>query len=260
VAETAAAWRVVAASVAGTSHLAGGLPCQDAHGWRIEPGDVLLVACADGAGSAARSDEGARLAVDAALAALAAVLGAAGVPADEAGWGRLLHSAFYAARGTVAACSAAHGEALRAFATTLSVAVASADWLAVGHNGDGFVVATDRAGALELLAAPARGDYANEVAFLTGPDGLDHVTIVARPAGDVTGLALSTDGLLRLALELPAATPHAAFFTPLFGFARGGDDGLDEGALDAELAEWLASPAVGGRTDDDKTLVLAVRR
>lgn len=76
-----AAWRILGASLAGSSHLAAGLPCQDAHGWRELPGGVWLAAVADGAGSAPRSDEGAALAVDAALEALAAAADRGALPA-----------------------------------------------------------------------------------------------------------------------------------------------------------------------------------
>ena len=68
----------------------------------------------------------------------------------------------------------------------------------------------------------------------------------------VAGVALLTDGLQSLALKLPAATPHAPFFRPLFQFAS---DPLKSG----EIAGWMASPKVAARTDDDLTLLLAVR-
>ena len=64
------AWRVVAASAAGSAHLARGLPCQDAWAWRCLPTGPLLAAVADGAGSAARAELGAALAVEAVMDAL----------------------------------------------------------------------------------------------------------------------------------------------------------------------------------------------
>lgn len=255
--DTPGSWLVAAASVAGTSHLATGLPCQDAHAWRLRPDGTLLAACADGAGSAPRSGEGARLAVDAALAALDAGL-TDRMPDTPAAWEQVLAAVFAAARGALVALAQAEAVDLRAFATTLSLVAVNETWLVVGHNGDGFVV-VEQAGDLRLLAAPLRGEFANEVLFLTAPDSLDQVAMLAESAADVTGLVLSTDGLLRLALALPAATPHAPFIEPLLGFLReaGGADG--GAAASAHLAGWLASTAVNARTDDDKTLVLALR-
>jgi serine/threonine protein phosphatase PrpC len=60
-------WRVVGASVVGTAHEKTGQPCQDAHGWRILPDNVLIAAVADGAGSAALGEIGAQVAVRAVL-------------------------------------------------------------------------------------------------------------------------------------------------------------------------------------------------
>ncbi|HEY3342098.1 MAG TPA: protein phosphatase 2C domain-containing protein, partial [Anaerolineae bacterium] len=56
-------WRVVGASVMGTSHQEMGTPCQDAHAYRVASTGELIVAIADGAGSASRSAEGAALVV-----------------------------------------------------------------------------------------------------------------------------------------------------------------------------------------------------
>lgn len=86
-------WRVIGASVQGTSHQKKDVSCQDAHGYRVLPGGVVLVAVADGAGSADRSDEGAQCAVDRATASLETGL-AEGLPQGEAGWGALIAEAF----------------------------------------------------------------------------------------------------------------------------------------------------------------------
>ncbi len=62
------AWRCAYASVTGSSHERTGTPCQDAGLCRVvrSPGgaSILLAVASDGAGSAARSADGARLAVD----------------------------------------------------------------------------------------------------------------------------------------------------------------------------------------------------
>ena len=66
-------WRVAAATAAGASHLRDDIPNQDAVAHRvIEIGDgaVAAIAVADGAGSAPRSDEGSRIAVATAVAAV----------------------------------------------------------------------------------------------------------------------------------------------------------------------------------------------
>ena len=50
-----AGWRIVGASVQGTSHQKDDIPCQDAHGYRVLLSGAIVVAVADGAGTASRS-------------------------------------------------------------------------------------------------------------------------------------------------------------------------------------------------------------
>lgn len=60
-------WTIAAASEAGLSHRRASLPCQDAHGYRVLRNGWLIVAVADGAGSATFADVGATNAVRIAL-------------------------------------------------------------------------------------------------------------------------------------------------------------------------------------------------
>ncbi len=78
-------WRVRGASIQGYGHLRDGLPCQDAYRHRAVPvavpeGDVHVLAVADGAGSRARSAEGAAMAVGMATELLSARVTERGVP------------------------------------------------------------------------------------------------------------------------------------------------------------------------------------
>src|SRR5690349_18624094 len=65
-----ATWRAVGASVAGAGHLARGIGCEDASAVEVLDDGTLLIAVADGAGSAARSSEGSTRVVAAAMDAL----------------------------------------------------------------------------------------------------------------------------------------------------------------------------------------------
>jgi hypothetical protein len=247
-------WHVAGASVQGTSHRERGVPCQDAHLCSALPSGELLIAVADGAGSAPRAEEGAGLAVQYAILSLEVALRDE-PPADEVAWRALMMQPFADAREAIARHATQSQTPLRDFATTLACAVLTRDRLVVGQIGDGVAVARDAGGNLLLVAQPQRGEYANEAYFLTLPDVADHVEIRIFDMVAHT-LAMSTDGLLRLALRLPACEPHAPFFGPLFAFIAAASD---ETLAAQQLADFLASPRVCARTDDDKTLVLAVR-
>jgi hypothetical protein len=246
-----AGWRVAGASVAGTAHVRANAPCQDAHRWAVLPNGCLIIAVADGAGSAARSEEGARLAVEAADATLARVL-VGDLPTDEQGWHAAIAGTLNAAFAAVAAHADATTAPLRDFATTLTVVAATGEQLAVGQIGDGIVVAEGDNG-LFLAAAPQRGEYANEVALLTSPQAIADAAIASFRTS-TRSVAVITDGLLRLAVRLPSHEPHAPFFYPLFAFVS---ETPDAAAAGAELVRFLSSARVAERTDDDTTLVLA---
>jgi hypothetical protein len=246
-------WRVAGASVAGTAHERAGIGCQDAHRWKVLPNGCLVIAVADGAGSATCAEEGAHLAVDAAGAYLDGAL-RGDIPDNEHGWHEVIQRTLDAARAALVAHAAGARQPLRDYAATLTVVVATDDTLAVGQVGDGIAVA-EGADGLMLAAAPQRGEYANEVALLTSPQAVEDATIAAIPMTART-VAVTTDGLLRLVVRLPSHEPHAPFFRPLFAFL---DETADLATAGDELARFLSSARVTERTDDDKTLVIAAR-
>jgi hypothetical protein len=232
----AVTWRVVGVSVQGTRHLREGMPCQDAHAWRVLADGRVALAVADGAGSAPHAAAGSAAAVRAAVDAVAA--GAS--PAD----------ALAAALAAVEEEARRLGAAPRALATTLIVAAADAGGVAAAQVGDGALVVDD-GGGMRALTLPVTGEFANETVFLTTPGALQDAQH-ARWAGRPLHLAAFSDGVQALALRRPDHAPHAPFFAPLFRFAAATPDA-------GELAAFLAGPRVTARADDDLTLLLAVR-
>ncbi|MBI4757377.1 MAG: protein phosphatase 2C domain-containing protein [Betaproteobacteria bacterium] len=245
-------WQVIGASVPGTSHTRSGLPCQDAHGWRVA-GQHVVLAVADGLGSASMSGRGARLAVEGALGvvapALAGLSGSAG-----AQWADLLSVAFAQARDCLVQAALVEDIPVRELATTLLIAVAGADGFATGQIGDGAMVAMLADGALAMVSAPQRGEYANEIMPLTAEDALASVSVSVRPER-VKSLALLTDGLQNLSLNAASGAPHEPFFMPFIEAVL--HQRLDGHAVSAQLADFLACERVCARTDDDKTLLVA---
>ncbi len=252
-------WWAVGAVARGVSHQANGSPCQDALGYRFLSDGVLVAALADGAGTADKADRGAQAAVDAALDCLETAL-AEELLVTQAEWEELVHRAFVAARARVMRLAEEEGEPLRGYATTLTCLIATAYHIVAGALGDGVVVAGEAEGDLQAVTQIQRGEYANETYFLTQDQALEHLQTVAI-YGTFDRLAMMSDGLTRLALKLPAYQPHRPFFQPLFTFAldaREGDGEAQERA-EAQLRAFLTSERVCARTDDDKSLLLAVR-
>ena len=247
-------WNVIGASAAGTSHIKNGIPCQDTHQYRQMENGLLLIAIADGAGSAARSQEGAVCAVEVATQTLIDCL-ADTIPQDGTQWEYLLIDAFSNARKAIIGLAQTEFTVPREFATTLTLVIADHQWLVTGQIGDGVVVAQFPDGDLTVATRPQRGEYANETYFLTMEDALDHVEGCVYPRC-IQALAVMTDGLTRLAMNMPDNQPHAPFFRPLLAFPVGKGD---EANAFEQLLAFLDSDRVNARTDDDKTLVLAAR-
>ncbi|PTQ59138.1 hypothetical protein C8J45_1168 [Sphingomonas sp. PP-CE-3G-477] len=73
-------------------------------------------------------------------------------------------------------------------------------------------------------------------------------------------IVLMSDGLERLALDFAAQTPHHPFFeTMVKPVETSVTVGRDQ-RLSQTLANYLGRDAVNARTDDDKSLLIAVRR
>lgn len=244
-------WTTLGESVIGTSHLSRQLPCQDAHCVLPfgEGGNWLVIAVADGAGSAAFSQVGARLVCDALVRLVvdipescrctrASVIGAVARAREE-----LL---IEADRLNISA---------RELACTALLAVLGPTEAALAQLGDGAIVYSHKED-IKIAFWPESGEYANATDFLTDEsfDRLIQVQILSEP---ISQIAIITDGLQRLALDFATRTAFPGFFVPLF---RDVHDASDAESLRIPLREFLESRRVNQRTDDDKTLVLAVRR
>jgi hypothetical protein len=242
-------WQVISASVQGTSHVRNETPCQDSHGY-FQLENCIIAAVADGLGSAAKSDEGSKLAVDTALNVLKHALIV--LPANEKDWEKILSHAFDESRSSLEKLSESSGLPLREYGTTLILAAITPDWVVTGHIGDGAVVAFLDNGEMETMSEPLRGEYANEVAPLTSQNALNLVRYSARQIS-VKAIALLSDGLQNLSINVASGKPFIPFFTPFFDAIT---QTINTTETSKMLAEFLNSERVCSKTDDDKTLVV----
>jgi hypothetical protein len=212
-------------------------------------GPALIIAVADGAGTAPASFHGAKTAVDSVLAHFTASI-ADGRPIvrDD------MSQCFAAARERVLDVAAEYEHEARDYACTLLVVVATEEATLAGQIGDGAIVLDD--GTLRVASWPQQGEYANATHFLVEVDAMQQLAIVE--AGPAQRVAVFSDGLQGLALEYETKTPYAPFFTPFFDYLETSLKPNDE--IERELCAYLESGSVNARTDDDKSLVLAVRR
>lgn len=252
-------WRQISASVAGAAHLREGSPCQDACAVLTREGadgPWLLCAMADGAGTAVEGGQGARLACDLLVKAMSdAVAGGSPLAALDRDGVEAWLDQFHDAVGALAEAAALTP---RDFACTLLGALIGPERGVFFQIGDGAMVIPRHGDAegYEWVFWPAAGEFANETWFATAPDAADHLEW-ALVKGPIDAFAAFTDGLQHLVLHYESRSAHDPFFRQMFRFLEAAEP---EAPLLAPLEEFLASPAVNERTDDDKSLILASRR
>jgi hypothetical protein len=231
---------------------------QDAHccfSTRYGDKDVLVAIVSDGAGSASHGGQGASLVCRSISSAVRRHLTSTHrLPSDEdiANW-------LDQTRDLLFAVAERRGLVPRDFAATLVCAVSDASECLVAHVGDGCVVMRDDSSG-EWVAPiwPDHGEYASTTSFVT--DDVIPTIRVTRHRSPAAAIALFSDGLERLALDFTTKRPFAGFLDvvvrPVLASEKVGRDAK----LSVQLKEYLESSAVNGRTDDDKTLVIAVRK
>jgi hypothetical protein len=237
-------WKLVFGSVQGTSHAQSGTQCQDYCAGNVS-GATLVAACADGAGSAQLSALGAKASVDRFLEVACCNT----KPTREQ-----VEIWVSSARERLLEMAAEHGSTPRQLACTFLAALIGEGWAAFAQIGDGVIV-YDHSDGYAYAFWPDNGEYANTTHFLSEDEFRQHLNI-SIVDNNVNDVAIITDGLQMLALDIANATVYDRFFAPLFDAMRFGPDGCE---LKASLIAFMDSKRVNDRTDDDKTLLLATR-
>ena len=257
-------WRVAYKSVIGTSHEKTGLPCQDAGSCRIvrDPAgrQVLLAIACDGAGSASRSLDGANLTV-------ARFLQEFGETAKRSGLDEItkefVQEWISRLRAEIKDQAEAADQMPREFACTVLAAIVSEDRAAFFQIGDGAIVVSNRSEPDDYgwVFWPQHGEFANQTNFITQDNALEVLEFELEDRS-IDEIAIFTDGIERLVLDLTEKAAHPPFFRTLFGWLIKTETTLANTDIPASsaLERYLGSKQINDRTDDDKTLILASRR
>jgi hypothetical protein len=253
-------WRWAGARSVGTSHVKSGLPCQD-YAACIElggaSGSVLAAVVSDGAGSASHAEAGARM-VSFGFLRAACDHFQRGQALEDAD-GEVVLGWLDDIRERLSTFATRTRIRPRDCAATLVGVLAGPRSALVVHVGDGAAVLREQGTTDWIVPSwPFHGEYASTTVFVTD-DPIPEPSIVALPVR-LDRLAVFSDGIERLVLDHANRTAHGPFFDRMMApVAASAVAGRDRG-LSNRLRDYLDDKAVCDRTDDDKSLILAVRQ
>ena len=176
---------------------------------------LLAVAC-DGAGSASRSIDGATLAADRFLRDFGDAISRLGMIGIT---GEFIEDWLSRVRSEIRDRADTCHLRPREFASTILAAVVGHDRAAFFQIGDGAIVVSNRAEPDDYgwVFWPQHGEFANQTNFVTQDNALEVLQFELEERC-IDQIAIFTDGLERLVLDLQEKTAHAPFFRTLFGW------------------------------------------
>jgi len=249
-------WKYIASSVTGKSHADRNEPGQDycrAGVVQIDGREFFIGLAADGAGSTVCGGEGARIACETTYQEILDTIRHTqeNAPVPETA----IRAWITSSRDAIADHAKSQDTPLKEYACTMLGFVSGDHYSTYFQIGDGGIVVSNEEN-YDTVFWPEQGEYANTTFFISDDAFLDHLKI-ARHDTVPEKIALFTDGLQNLVLSYANKTAHAGFFTPLFEALKKDPDNqiMD---LSSQLDTFLSQDDINERSDDDKTLILAV--
>ena len=252
-------WLLSAASQQGYSHRRNEIPNQDCYAVADAcAGGTLVIAVADGAGSALHSDKGAYIAVNSAVVELTDYLDYIGNRPTKNAFHHLIQPGLkrtvQSSRERMRQHAQKDGIDFKDLATTLLIAVANDSILATAHIGDGAIIVKHGNGQYHTVSKPQNAEYANETYFITGKRR-EIINVIRNPG--ISAISLITDGLQPIAVTHQDSEPHPGFFDRIFETLLS-DDAPELTA--GRFEDFISSERVWRKTMDDVTIVAAVRK
>ena len=254
-------WSYICSSVIGSKHSEVGLPCQDVSDSKLvklaDDSEVLIAVASDGAGSAQHAQVGAATACTSFISHLRASL-------DEAGNLSFLTADYVKEwiadfQSKIKFSAEQNESSAREYACTFVAAIIGNEQSIFAQIGDGGIVILEAEtnDTYQTVFWPQQGEFAGQTNFLT--DSKATANLMFKTINQNTQeVAVFTDGMQSLVLNEENQTAHSPFFRPIFAALRKTEAGCAV-ALQNGMSEYLWSPRVTERTDDDKTLIFATR-
>ncbi len=249
-------WKAIGNSVIGTSHTAVDKTCEDAIRYEVVNNgkeDILICCASDGAGSAKYAAFAAKFCTEQIVETLSAFAQASSRVGESEVFTLVEDCYFGLEREALTS-----GDELNEYSCTLLGCYLTPTRSVFFQIGDGAIIRNDGNGYYTHCWWPENGEYQNTTSFLVDDSSFSNLNVSILDER-VDEVAMFTDGLQMLALNMEARQVHQPFFIDLFKFLRQANDAEKVTILNRKLAEYLDSAQINSRTDDDKTLFMATR-
>ena len=155
--------------------------------------------------------------------------------------------------------AAAEAQEFSDYACTFLAAVVGPARAVFMQIGDGAIVVTDsETGEYAWMFWPQHGEFANTTNFVTQQD-YESALEIEVVEGYLSGIAIFSDGIERLILNIGGRTVHSPALRPIFRWLAATDPDAGIRGAAPGLVAFLGSEGINRRTDDDKTLIVATR-
>ena len=250
------------ASIIGEAHEKNGIPCQDSSVSKIlktkKAGEIFLAGVSDGAGSAKHSDLGSEIVLDTFIMVAQAWIKETGDVEPE----HFFQIWFEETRKKLSEKAVEIGAEFRDFAATALLAIVWSDKVAFFQIGDGCIIVDIFDDGLDkdfpswIFWNDRLDVEVNVTTFVTSDDAWSSADCEIYPAR-VKNIALFTDGIEHGVMHNKTQSAHENFFARCFNPLK---ERTESDGISVALKKMLESPAISGFSDDDKSLVLAVRK
>lgn len=251
-------WKIIRASVIGTSHLENDTECQDSC-WadcvRTESGNGYLVTVvSDGAGSSLYGGVGSDITCEILASSITSSLEK---KQDDSLTEENVIEWVKDVRRKIYTIAEEKNLTARDYACTVLCSIITETIALFFQIGDGAIVVS-KSDVLGVVFWPDSGEYANSTYFITDKDAISNLRVTVVKS-NISEIALFSDGIQNLALSYKEKIPFNPFFDPMFNILRKRKKtNCDD--LDEQLKLFLSNKEINSRTDDDKTLVLATKK
>lgn len=263
-------WRVIASSVVGRSHLDSQRGCEDAfypHDVSTLDDTTLIIAVADGLGSAKFAAKGAQFAVEKAVTLLHAYRNIHGDTMNPS----TIAEIFASVRQELILMADTNHVDVNDYACTLQLVALNSSQLVGGHIGDGLIlgvrhptrVVDDNVVDILSVMPPttklSEYDYDNATHTVVGPHLTEHLRMFQIDQHNFDrydGVMLMTDGTQSLCFVYETKQLLQPFFVELINWANQNHE-VSVTEMNHQLSQFFLSDDVRRQTRDDITLVFA---